>query len=229
MKNRALPSKAGFTLFEVIMALMILGLISGAVYSISSAALETTKATFAAQSGVRRLEAFLEVTRDAFLSLPADAAVSLRMVKSQSGAPIPEVVFEEATGVFGMPSLGGGSLILAARPKADGTRTFSILLVPGNVQGIEADRFMSQGAWIPLLPKVERVRWSFFNAGEWKEEWPQGTGRPQAVRLQFEYLELPGSPIDVHFWIPPLARPAESTPVPSPAQPTPTPNNGTPK
>jgi prepilin-type N-terminal cleavage/methylation domain-containing protein len=34
---------AGFTLFEVIMALMILGLLSGAVYSISLAALETSK------------------------------------------------------------------------------------------------------------------------------------------------------------------------------------------
>ncbi len=59
-------NRSGFTLFELIMALMILGLLSGAVYSISTAALETTKAVISEQAGSRRLEAFFKVTRDAF-------------------------------------------------------------------------------------------------------------------------------------------------------------------
>lgn len=121
---------SGFTLFEVILALMILGLISGAVYSISSAAMEATKATLAAQAGCRRLEAFLKVTRDAFLAIPADGQVFLRIGKSNGGAPVPEIVFREATGVFGIPSLGGGELVLGARPRSDGSRAFALLRVP---------------------------------------------------------------------------------------------------
>jgi len=223
MNSRSPFRHAGFTLFEVILALMILGLISGAVYSISSASLEATKAVLSGQAGVRRLEAFLHVTRDAFLNLPADGKVILRLSKSTSGAPVPEIVFQEAAGVFGVSTLGTGSLVLAARPMADGSRTFSMLVVPGTLSDSERDRYMSKGAWISLLPKVERVAWTFYSAGEWKEEWPEGSPRPEAVRLQFEYLEMPGSPIDIQFWIPQLVQPAPNSPQPPQPNGSPTP------
>jgi len=198
---------AGFTLFEVIMALMILGLLSGAVYSISSAALEASKSVITEQTSARRLEAFLRITREAFLNLPADANLSLRISKSTSGAPVPELVFAETSGTFGVSSLGGGSLILAARPRADGSRTFSILRVPSEIDASAMERLVTKGDWISLLPGVSRVAWFFFNGNEWVEEWPQGAGRPQLVRLQFSYNPMAETLIDVQFWIPPLAPP----------------------
>jgi len=202
----------GFSLFEVILALMILGLLSGAVYSITSAALESTKATMSEQRGARRLESFVRITRDAFLNLPSDASVFLRIAKSNTGAPMPEMVFADTSGTFGVASLGGGSMILSARPRADGTRAFSILRVPANVLGMDYDRLVEQGGWIPLLPGVEKVAWTFFQQGEWIEEWPEGAGRPQLVRLSFEYIEMPGSVIDLQFWVPPLAPPQQAPP-----------------
>jgi prepilin-type N-terminal cleavage/methylation domain-containing protein len=202
----------GFSLFEVILALMILGLLSGAVYTITSAALESTKATMSEQRGARRLESFVRITRDAFLNLPADASVFLRIAKSNTGAPMPEMVFADTSGTFGVASLGGGSMILSARPRADGTRAFSILRVPANVLGMDYDRLVEQGGWIPLLPGVEKVAWTFFQQGEWIEEWPEGAGRPQLVRLSFEYIEMPGSVIDLQFWVPPLAPPQQPPP-----------------
>jgi prepilin-type N-terminal cleavage/methylation domain-containing protein len=215
---------AAFTLFEVILALMILGLLSGAVYSITVAALKSTKATLVEQAGSRRLEAFTRITRDAFLNLPAEAKIFLRFGKSSSGAPVPELVFSETTGTFGVASLGGGSLILSARPRADGTRVFSILRVPADLQGSDYDRLMEKGAWIPLLPGVEKVKWSFWRQGEWVEEWPEGSERPASVRLSFEYIDLPGSVLDLQFWIPPLA-PPQAAPSESPTPtPSPTPN-----
>ena len=216
-------SRAAFTLFEVILALAILGILTGAVYSITFSALETSKATLAEQASGRRLEAFLRVTRDAFLGLPREGKVQLRFSRSASGAPVPEVIFEEAVGVFGIPSLGGGSLILAARPQADGTRTMSMLRIPKGVQGIELDRLTSKGAWIPLLPRVERVKWSFFADGQWRDEWQPESGRPLAARLQMEYLDMAGSKISADFWIPPLAAQAAGNAQPTPA-PAPAPN-----
>jgi prepilin-type N-terminal cleavage/methylation domain-containing protein len=226
MRKKSTES-CGFTLFEVILAMMILGLLTGAVYTITSASLESTKATITEHAGARRLEAFIRVTRDAFLNLPADARLFLRMGKSFSGAPVPELVFSETTGSFGVASLGGGSLILSAKPKADGTRTFSILLVPSNVQGSEYDRLMADGAWIPLLPGVEKVAWSFWREGEWVDEWPEGSERPTLVRLCFEYIDLPGSALDLQFWIPPLAPPQEAPPSQG-ASPTPQPSPNAP-
>ena len=215
--------RGAFTLFEVILSLMILALLTGAVYSITSAAAETSRATMEEQVAVRRMEAFLKVTRDAFLNLPREGKVHLQFSKSPAGAPIPEIVFEESTGLFGIPSLGGGSLVLAARPRADGSRTMSLLRVPRDVQGIDLENLKAGDSWIPLLPRVEVVKWSFFANGEWKDEWPPENGRPLSARLQMDYLDMAGSKIDSQFWIPPVsaAAPAQQ-PAPTP-KPTPGP------
>lgn len=227
MKNESRSRfSSGFTLLEVIMAMGILAMLTGAVYSITMAATEASKATMDEQVSVRRVEAFLKVTRDAFLNLPREGSVQLRFSKSATGAPVPEIIFQEAAGLFGIPSLGGGSLILAARPRADGSRTMSILRVPKDLQGPELDRLKAGNDWIPLLPRVEKVKWSFFANGEWKEEWLPENGRPLAARLQMEIPDMGGSKIDSQFWIPPLAALAsqDQTPGPSPSpSPSPTP------
>lgn len=195
---------AAFTLFEVILALLILALLSGAVYSIANAALNATRSTMDEQAATRRLQSFIRVTRDTFLNLPADAQLVYRIGKSDGGSPVPELVFRETAGAFGIPSLGGGSLVLAARPRADGTRTLSILRIPGDLTDRQAADLMSRGPWVPLLPRVERVKWTFFQGGVWREEWAEGAGRPQAVRLQMEGADLGGRPVDLSFWIPPV-------------------------
>lgn len=200
------------------MALALIALLTGGIYAISAAALDASRTALDEQFAVRRLESFIRVTRDAFRSLPREGEVFLRMGRAPSGAPVPEIVFREASGVFGIPSLGGGSLVLAARPRADGTRTFSVLRVPREIQGRELDRYMADGPWIPLLPRVERVRWLFFQAGEWREEWPEGSGRPVSIRLQAECLDVGGRPVDVQFWIPQLSTaPAAADAAPAPA------------
>jgi hypothetical protein len=164
------------------------------------------------------MEAFLKVTRDAFLSLPREGRVQLRFSKSASGAPVSEIIFEDVSGVFGVPSLAGGSLILAARPRADGSRTMCLLLVPRDLPGAELERLKSGNSWIPLLPRVERVKWSFFANGEWKDEWLVENGRPLTARLEMENRDMGGSKIDVQFWIPPLAA-APAAPSPKPPNP----------
>ena len=189
------------------MALMILGLLSGAVYSISFAALEASKSVMREQSSARRLEAFLRITREAFLNLPAEGSISLRIAQSSGGAPVPELVFKETSGAFGVASLGGGSLLLAARPRADGSRAFSILRVPHEIDSSEIERLVAKGPWVSLLPGASKVKWLFFNGNEWQEDWAEGGGRPQLVRLQFSYDPMAGIPIDVQFWIPPLTPP----------------------
>lgn len=210
-------SKAGaFTLFEVVLALGIFVLLSGAIYGISRAALEAARTTMDEQITVRRVDSFLRVALQTFANLPSEGAVFLRMAQGGGGAPVPELVFEGAPRVFGLPSLAGGSLVLAARPRADGTRTLSLLRVPAGLNPRELDELWRSARWLPLVPGVERVRWTFFSGGEWREEWPQGAGRPLAVRLQMESAGMPGTPIDVQFWIPQLAARPPSPPAPTP-------------
>lgn len=207
---------AGFTLFEVVLALAILMMISGAVFGISAAALEAAKTTREEQLASRRLEGFLRITRDTLLGLDAKGSVSLRIDTQSGSAPIPELVFERTAGAFGVPSLAGGSLVLAALPQADGARTFSLRRIPRE----DGRPVRQEIPWTPLLAGVEQVKWSFFSQGQWLDEWQQGQGRPEMVRLTFRYAGLPGYPIESIFWLPPLAQTADTNrPGPRPPPP----------
>ena len=219
-KCRTRKTSSAFTLFEVVLALAILGILTGAVYSVASAAVEVSKATLAGRSSSMRLESFLCVTRNTFLNLPTEGRVHLRFTRSATGSPVPEVVFEDAAGVFGIPSLGGGALVLSARPVADGSRTMSMLRVPKDRQaGSLPPTLPLNGAWIPLLPHVERVKWTFFSHGQWREECLPNSERPLAARLQMDFLDMPGSKIDAQFWIPPLVATGSNGPTPPVPQP----------
>jgi prepilin-type N-terminal cleavage/methylation domain-containing protein len=193
--------RSGFTIFEIILAMAVLALIAGAIYAISMAAMEATQETLKEELTIRRLDGFLRITRNAFLNLPAHGAIYL----DSSNNDIPDLYFENASNLFGLPSLGGGTLVLSARARPDGTRTLAILRLPKNIQGSDRDRFYQEGHWTNLLPQVVKPHWSFFRNGDWVDEWPQGAGRPQLVRLEMTLRAIP-YPIVAIFYLPPISR-----------------------
>lgn len=206
-------SGGGFTLFEVVMAMMILGLLAGAVYSLATAALETSKAVKAEHQAAARLDSFLRILRETFVNLPPEAAVSFNMEESGSGVPVPEVVFERAPGAFGFPSMGTASLVLSARPLSDGTREFALMLRQERNTPVPTRGDDSDGMWVPLFGGVENVMWKFKRGSdEWVEEWPSGAGRPRMVRLSFDYAGMPGRPVDMQFWVPAVEPPPKTAP-----------------
>jgi prepilin-type N-terminal cleavage/methylation domain-containing protein len=80
MKHRDLH---GLTLIEVVVALAILCLMSGAIYGIVSGSIESTASLALIQSEDRRMEAFLDRVRLAFVHLPATATLQLKIVESE--------------------------------------------------------------------------------------------------------------------------------------------------
>jgi len=211
----ALQKKGAFTLLEVVLSMGILALLAASVYAIVNSSIGASRAAMDEQLTLRRLDAFLRVTRDAFLNLPATGTVTLESGKSQGGDAEQRLVLGRAQGIFGLPSLAGGSLVLSSRPKADGTRTITLLRIPANASDREREQALAAPG-IPLLPKVRKPRWSFFQEGNWKEEWPAGNPRPSLVRLQMEVDELPDG-VEAIFYLPTLANqqpPNKQTPPP---------------
>jgi len=211
----ALQKKGAFTLLEVVLSMGILALLAASVYAIVNSSIGASRAAMDEQLTLRRLDAFLRVTRDAFLNLPATGTVTLESGKSQGGDAEQRLVLGRAQGIFGLPSLAGGSLVLSSRPKADGTRTITLLRIPANASDREREQALAAPG-IPLLPKVRKPRWSFFQEGNWKEEWPAGNPRPSLVRLQMEVDELPDG-VESIFYLPTLATqqpPAKQPPPP---------------
>jgi prepilin-type N-terminal cleavage/methylation domain-containing protein len=200
MRNRHL-SRA-FTLVEVVLAMGILALLATAVHSVTSSAIGASRAAMEQQLVLRRADAFLSVVRDALLNLPAEGSVSLEIGKSPSGSPEPRLVITKARNLFGLPSLAGGSLIISARPTADGSRVLTLLRLPPGLREDQRDKALSAHG-VPLLPGAISPQWSFFSGGAWKEEWPAGSPRPQLVRLSIQLREVP-DPIESLFYVPPV-------------------------
>jgi prepilin-type N-terminal cleavage/methylation domain-containing protein len=75
--------RRGLTLLEVVVALAILALISGAIYGIVGGAVESTATLAMIQSEDRRVETFLHRTRATFAHLPAGATLELKVLESE--------------------------------------------------------------------------------------------------------------------------------------------------
>ena len=205
LKRSGTNASRAFTLLEVILSMAILAMLAASVYAITSSSITAARTAMDQQLVLRRLDAFLRVTRNAFLNLPGQGTVSLEIGKGKGGETEPRLILGKVQGLFGMPSLGGASLMLAAKARSDGTRTICMVRIPAHLSDRELETALNAPG-IPLLPKVRRPRWSFSEGGVWKEEWPTGSPRPQLVRLQLDIDEMP-DPIEAIFYVPPVAAP----------------------
>lgn len=195
----------GFTLIETLLSLALFALLAGAIYSVSSAALDASAATLENQAEQERLDAFLRATRQAFLSIPPDGSVELRY-DTAGAAGTAEIVFRGSGTYYGIPSLAGGELILSPRPQSDGSRTFSLLRIPKNTASAELARLREGAGWLPIYPYAEKVEWQFSDGQEWTSEWPSGV-RPKLIRLEFSETGNPSGPVSAYFQVPDVSIP----------------------
>jgi type II secretory pathway pseudopilin PulG len=191
-----------FTLLEVILSMGILALLAASVYAIVSSSISASRTAMEQQLSLRRLDSFLRATRDSFLNLPisTNSSLFLQFGKNSMGKPEPQLVLGNPLRAFGITSLGGGTLVLASRARSDGTRTITMLTLPPRRTDSQLEAaYASPG--IPLLPRARKPTWSFWVNGEWKEELPEGSPRPNLIRLRMEIEELP-DPVEAVFWVP---------------------------
>ena len=204
---------AGFTLFEMIVVIMIFVLMAGGIYATVSAAVQATATLSEENLRTQRLNALVGLLRRTFHNLPATAGISGGV--RAGGEGIPEIVLRDAPGVFAWGSGGpsAGAVVLAARPRLGGGREFSLLLLPSSLGETERRDALDRGRWLRLVPDLRAARWRFFNPAlqEWVEEWPEGGERPPLVELSLELLgeEIPRSYV---FWLPPVKDAAASAP-----------------
>lgn len=88
----------GFTLIEVVIGLAILSLMAGAIYAITAGAVTSTLSLELTQSEDRRVEAFLQQTREALADLPETATLQLKLVENQP--PSQELVLRNIPSAF---------------------------------------------------------------------------------------------------------------------------------
>lgn len=211
--HRKITRLGGFTMIEMTVVLVIFVLLAGGIYTVVNSAIRASAVLSEENLRSQRLNAFVSLLRRTFHNLPATAQIS-GGVRTGDGDAIAELVLRDAPGVFAWGTGGpaAATVLLSAVPRLGGGVQFSLLALPSSLGEQERRDAVRNGKWLSLLPDMRGAGWRFYDETQqdWREDWPEGSGRPKLVELNFTMLgeEAPRTYV---FWLPPVKeqQPAE--------------------
>lgn len=203
-----LSHNLGFTLMEVVIALTILGMITGTLFSIIQGSVRAAAQVEQLQRENDAINRFLDLCRKAFTTLPSTATLTLTALDPNSPtSSAQELTISGSTHCFGfgLSPISYEDTILGLRPDPNGATDANGLLVqylclsredliPESDDNSMALRQETTGLsapdeqgryWMPLLPDVVQLKWRFFKEDDetWLEEWDD-TNWPALIELQ---------------------------------------------
>lgn len=208
-RSKSLPLRApGFTLMEVVIALTILGMITGTLFAIIQGSVRAASQIEQLQRENDGINRFLDLCRKAFTTLPSTATVKLTSLDPNNPASsAQELTISGSTNCFsfGPNPISYEDTILGLRPDPNGATDQNGLLVnylclsredliPEKDDSNMALRQETTGLaapdeqgryWMPLLPDVVQLKWRFFKDADdtWLEEW-DGSTWPDLIEVQ---------------------------------------------
>lgn len=207
-KSSCKTSREGFSLIEIVIAMTILGMITGTLFALIQGSVRGATEIERIQRENSSIHRFLDICRKTFTTLPSTATLTLSPVDANapnnsnqeltiSGAP-------HSFG-FGFNPLSYQDTILGLRPDPNGiTDQHGALihhlclsrndLIPETNENRLAMRQQTTGSsapdeegryWMPLLPDVVTLKWRFYKESDqtWLEEWKDSTW-PDLIEIQ---------------------------------------------
>ena len=200
--------RAAFTLMEIVIAMTILGMITGTLFALIQGSVKGAAEIERIQRENDSINRFLDLCRKTFTTLPSTATLTLSLLDPNS----PTTSGQELT-ISGAPhSFGFGfnplsyqDTILGLRPDPGGATDQNGValnylclsredLIPKTDQSGLAMRQETEGLsapdeqgryWMPLLPEVASLKWRFFKEDDetWLEEWDDSSW-PALIEVQ---------------------------------------------
>jgi prepilin-type N-terminal cleavage/methylation domain-containing protein len=206
---RAQRTATGFTLLEVVIALTILGLITGTLFAIIRGSVKGSVDIEKLQQENDQINRFIDLCRETFLALPAPAALTLTSLDPNNptgGQQELGIAGMRTCFTFGTRPVSYSETIIGLqpdmrKPTADTGETRYILSItrtdiipPMNAEGEYRGLQMEQWGmkpddqeryWHPLLRGVTSLKWRFWkeSTDEWLEVW-EDTTLPDMVEMQ---------------------------------------------
>ena len=224
---------AAFSLFEIVVAMTILGIISSAVLSILWQAGDTATGIRELDQRDEEVSRFLTLLRESIENLPPDGTLAMTPAE-ESDSGYPELVIGNSATGFTFGEIVGSSeeTVISLRPgkeSPDGLPTFDLAISrtdfepedtdgSGMVFGAGTDDFLQsdeQGRyWLPLLSGITAASWNFWNEEQqaWVDEWTDDEKMPVLLAFSFDDSFRP-VPLRVVFEVPEQASnpPAEAS------------------
>lgn len=212
-------SAGGFTLFELVLALAIGGMVLTAIFKIADGAVRSTTQMMEFQDEDITRDAFFSFLRHHFDSLPGNAVVDL--INTSSSEPyLSEMTFQNTPVSFnwgGVPISAQATRLITVPTVTNGV---DVVLEYYDVPILDSDegpaeRGIDPIARVTLLYDVRLFEWSVLDIrnyenterDEWPYEWNQPNRRPGFVELKVVFRNGE-DPVKRLFWIPTKANPA---------------------
>lgn len=217
--------RSAFTLMEVVIALTILGMITGTLFSIIQGSVRGASQIEQLQRENDAINRFLDLCRKTFTTLPSTATLTLKLLNQNQDAG-QELTISGSPNCFGfgINPISYKDTILGLRPDPSAATDQNGLLVqylclsredliPKTDESGLALRQETTGLsapdeegryWMPLLPDVVTLKWRFYKEKDetWLEEWDDDKW-PDLVEVQLVMRDRT-TPIRMVYSVPTL-------------------------
>ena len=216
MKTRAIRNhRRGFTLLEVMSALLLMGVIMAMVLAIARSSLNLSKAIVDSQGEEMKQQAFFDLLNRRFAELPGNAILDLA-VEDTGSQYLSTLTMQNAPMNF---TWGGQdrvtkSVTLVTVPRRSGftdivLRFYENETLEGTATGV-GSQFKEEEpfAEVVLLENVAYFEWRVLNSStmEWEYEWKDRGRRPLQMELIMA-IGVSGRELKQVFWLPPKQNP----------------------
>ncbi|HEX8371356.1 MAG TPA: prepilin-type N-terminal cleavage/methylation domain-containing protein [Chthoniobacterales bacterium] len=197
---------SGFTLLEVILGVMILGLLAGVLFTLVETTLAAATQLSTKQGQTQELNGLVEICRETFATLDGRAQFTAAVKPSTGGGYAQELRVENGPLAFAWQGSGAetGVTMVAPRPQANGLLAFC-LLHEREIDPKEQEKAPPpKPKWFVLVRDLKKLEWRFFDprSNAWRKEWEEATVRPSLVEL---IIQSPASPEELRLVFPMLA------------------------
>ncbi len=207
---REARDERGFTLLEVMLALLLIVILMGGIYAIANGSIQLSSEVAQAQNREMLVHSFVQLCKRNIELLPGNAGMTLFAAEDGRFYET-EVTFINSPLAFSFAAVPGGYDKVILRSVGDPRGYLRAELVYLNEE--EEEEFSGGlddevGITLPLLDGVSVFEWRFYdqNLEEWQVEWEDETRRPSFVELTLGFFDG-NEPLRTVFWTPPVADP----------------------
>ncbi|MEM8955487.1 MAG: hypothetical protein AAGD22_15140 [Verrucomicrobiota bacterium] len=204
----------GFTLLEVTLALGLVVMLMGGIYTIARGSLELGTEIAVEQRRQMLIHSFVQLCKRNIEGLPGNGTLTLE-ADEDGRFYVTELAFAENPLAFSFAAIPAGfeKVIMKSEADARGYLQVKLLFLDEEEAelyeegGFSADEL---GVELPLLTEVSVFEWRFYDEDleEWQVEWLDDTRRPSFVEMNLGFFDG-GDPVRTVFWVPPVANPEQ--------------------
>jgi prepilin-type N-terminal cleavage/methylation domain-containing protein len=208
IEARLAAGRGGFTLLEVMLAVMIMALVTFSIYRFVEVNLQSIKVETDDSMQKGAVQALVAVLQEEFCNLPqAQSGALMGDAHKFNGKASDEVEWltQAGNGLFTQAAEGPWKVTLILRPQ-DKTNTYTLGLLRQLPDNKSKDL-----NWLPLLPNVDAIEVWYYDPrmNSWIEVWKDVQTRPSMVKVRIWRTDQ-ATPYETVIALPPTRLPLSS-------------------